>query len=346
MTRLIFARWYPYVLPLRSPLKTASHTWHERRGVVITLQDEDGAVGYGEAAPFLTTESWAETVAQVGTVLSQWVGRTLPDLAELPSWLVGCDHTPATRHGLELALLNLLAQRAEVSLAALVAGSEGTVASRVAVNRLVGGGTVAETLARVQQGFEEGDRCFKLKVGHDFAQDRQRVRGTRDWLGERGELRLDANGAWTLTEAIAHCAELSPWGIEYIEQPVATGEDLAEVRWRSAVPVAADELVTSLTALKSLLSWGAADIYVLKPMQLGGLLVAREAATEILKQGLSVVITTAIDGAIARHGAIHLAATLPAIHAHGLGTGSLLAEDLSYPCPQVHRGFIALEPSC
>jgi o-succinylbenzoate synthase len=227
----------------------------------------------------------------------------------------------------------------------LLAAPEDTPSSLVPVNRLVGSGNVQETLGQVQRGFDEGDRCFKLKVGQDFATDWQRVQRVRSWLGNRGELRLDANGSWSLEAAIAHCATLSPWGIEYIEQPVATAADMAELRQRAVVPVAADELVASPAVLWELLDRGVADVYVLKPMQLGGLLRAKAAARAILREGLAVVVTTALDGAIARHGAMHLAATLPKTYAHGLGTGSLLAEDLAYDCPAVHRGYVEVYPT-
>ena len=101
---------------------------------------------------------------------------------------------------------------------------------------------------------------------------------------------------------------------------------MAEVRRSQSIPIAADESVNNLTQLQQVINAQAADIIILKPMALGGIITAYRAAAIAFNAGLDVVVTTTIDGAIARQAAFDLAAALPIKRACGLATGHLLIE--------------------
>jgi L-alanine-DL-glutamate epimerase-like enolase superfamily enzyme len=156
-------------------------------------------------------------------------------------------------------------------------------------------------------------------------------------------LRIDANQAWQEDQAIAYLAELENLNIEYIEQPLAAKNlaGMARLRQLTKVAIAADEAVQNLAQLDLVIAHQAADLVVLKPMALGGILTAKLAAEKAEAAGLGVVITTTLDGAIARLGALHLAAALPQLsYACGLATGYLLGQD--FYLDQVQGGRLSL----
>ena len=151
----------------------------------------------------------------------------------------------------------------------------------------------------------------------------------RSQVGNDIQIRIDANQSWSVNEAIANLKQLEFLQIEYVEQPVAALdlEGMAKVRRSQSIPVAADESVNNLEQLQQAIATQSADIIILKPMALGGILTAHRAALIALQSGLDVVVTTTIDGAIARQAAYDLASALPLKRACGLATGHLLVEN-------------------
>jgi o-succinylbenzoate synthase len=175
-------------------------------------------------------------------------------------------------------------------------------------------------------------------------QDLARVRALRHAAGPDVRLRLDANQEWGVEEALAALRALAPLGLEYVEQPVEADAiaDLARVRRESGVAVAADEAVRDPAAARRVLDQEAADVLILKPMVLGGLAAARDVAEAARARGVGVVVTSMIESAVGRAGALHLAASLgPTGHAHGVATGDLLARDVAAG-PSLERGVVAV----
>ena len=159
----------------------------------------------------------------------------------------------------------------------------------------------------------------------------RRVAGVREALGPDMQLRLDANGAWSADEAISAIGALAEYDLEFIEQPVAAGdlEGLRRVREAVRTPIAADESITSLDAARRVLELEAAQVFIVKPMVVGGLRPAMQIADAAREAGVATVITTTIDAGVGTAAAFHLAAALPeGGPACGLATGSLLAGDI------------------
>lgn len=176
-----------------------------------------------------------------------------------------------------------------------------------------------------------GCSTAKVKVaepGQSLAEDVERVEAVRDALGPQGHVRVDANGGWTVDEAVAAVVALdrAAHGLEYVEQPCASVEDLAAVRRRVDVPIAADESIRRAEDPMRVVALAAADIAVLKVQPLGGVHACLEIAERI---GLPVVVSSAVDTSIGLAAGLALAAALPELpHACGLGTTSLLAGDV------------------
>jgi o-succinylbenzoate synthase len=175
-----------------------------------------------------------------------------------------------------------------------------------------------------------GCRTAKVKVaepGQPESDDIARVEAVRDALGPDGRVRVDVNGHWDLATATRMLAELGRFGLEYAEQPCATLDELAELRRRVSVPLAADESIRRAEDPLRVRAAGAADIVVLKVQPLGGVRPALRIAEQC---GLPVVVSSAVDSSVGLAAGVALAAALPELpYACGLGTMSLLTGDVT-----------------
>lgn len=177
-----------------------------------------------------------------------------------------------------------------------------------------------------------GCRTAKVKVaerGQTLADDLARVEAVRDALGPDGLVRVDANGAWDVDEAVRAIAAIdrAAGGLEYVEQPVMAVEDLAVVRRRVDVPVAADESIRRAEDPYRVRDLEAADVAVLKVQPLGGVRACLRIAEDI---GLPVVVSSAVESSVGIAAGVALAAALPELHhACGLATVQLLTDDVA-----------------
>jgi O-succinylbenzoate synthase len=176
-----------------------------------------------------------------------------------------------------------------------------------------------------------GCRTAKVKVaepGQCAADDEARLEAVRDALGPDGRIRVDANTAWDVDEAVARLAayDRAAGGLEYAEQPVAGVDDLAALRRRTPVPLAADESVRRSDDPMAVVRKAAADVVVLKVQPLGGVRACLELAE---RMGLPAVVSSALESSVGLAAGVALAAALPELpYACGLATAQLLAGDL------------------
>ncbi|WP_415119896.1 o-succinylbenzoate synthase [Micropruina sp.] len=180
-----------------------------------------------------------------------------------------------------------------------------------------------------------GCTTAKVKVaepGQGLADDLARVEAVRDALGTHGRVRIDANGAWSVDQAVVALRELARFGLEYAEQPCAGVEELAELRLALArrgidVPIAADESIRRSGDPERVAELEAADVAVLKVQPLGGVRRCLRLAERL---GLPVVVSSALETSVGIAAGVALAAALPELpYACGLNTLALLAGDVT-----------------
>jgi o-succinylbenzoate synthase len=186
-----------------------------------------------------------------------------------------------------------------------------------------------------------GARTAKVKVaepGQSLAQDVARVNAVRASVPT---VRVDANGGWSVDEAVAAAGALTADGpLEYMEQPCKTVPELAELRRRVDVPIAADESIRKADDPLHVVRAGAADIAVLKVAPLGGVRKLLDIAEQI---EIPIVVSSALDSAVGIGRGLLAAAALPELsHACGLGTGGLFIEDVAEPAPPVD-GYLSVK---
>jgi o-succinylbenzoate synthase len=212
------------------------------------------------------------------------------------------------------------------------------VRAGVPVNATIGAGSIEESVDAAAAAIVAGFRTIKLKAGarEPAATLVDRVLEVRAAVGPDVALRLDANGAWTLDEAVARLRPLAGV-LEYVEQPLPVDAlgDAVRLRMMTEVPIAADEAVTTPDDALTLVEQGAADVLVVKPARVGGPGAVAVIAARAAAHGVPVVISSLFETGIGLAAAIACAATLPDVpgwpadgRAHGLATAGVLVDDL------------------
>jgi O-succinylbenzoate synthase len=196
----------------------------------------------------------------------------------------------------------------------------------------------ASNVAQILERF--GDfRTVKVKVaepGQTLADDVARVAAAREFVGDAGRVRIDANGGWTVDEAEHAIRALETFDVEYVEQPCATVPELVDLRGRvhrMGILIAADESVRKATDPLAVARAGAADILVIKVAPLGGV---RRALTLIDEAGLPVVVSSALESSIGLEASFDLARRIEHLdYDCGLATNVLFERDVLDPSAAV-----------
>lgn len=304
-------------IPLREPFVTAGGVVAERDLAVIRLEDDEGTVGWGEAAPLEPYDGVA-----VDDVVDALRGGPPPRGAP-----------PQARAAWELAELDLQARRRGKPL-----GEPG--ADAIPVNVTLPAGPPEEVAAAAAEGLRAGYSCFKVKVG--LPDDGERVAGVRAAIGSWPALRLDANGAWGPDEAVAAIGALAVHDLELVEQPCATLEELAAVRRGVEVPVAADESIAGPADVRAAAELGACDAVNVKLSGSGGFLPARAALRAAREGGLDAWLSSTLDGPWGIAAALQLAAGERLSLACGLATLDLFDAAIAAVLPAPAGGLMSV----
>lgn len=324
----------PRRLRLRTPLRTAHGTVAERELLDVLILGADGVAGAGEAAPLPSYDG--VSLDDVRAALED-CRPIVHDAEGLPRAMVlaECRRAavlPQAIAAIDLALWDLEARRADVPLWRLLGAHADP--EPVAVNALIGAedraGAAREAAAAVAAGFV----CVKVKVG--IGDDAGRIAAVRAAVGPDVALRIDANGAWSVEEALAHLRALSASGIECCEEPVHGVAELEAVAAEAAVPIAMDETAIAPGALAS----GATPIVCLKLSRCGGVTGLLEAAETVRASGGEVYLASTLDGPLGIAGALHAAAVLRPVRPCGLATLDAFADLCLDPALVVAGGFM------
>jgi L-Ala-D/L-Glu epimerase / N-acetyl-D-glutamate racemase len=303
-------------LPLREPFATANGVVSARELLLLRIEDpSDGVVGFGEAAPFEPYDGVSiESVADALTNGSS-------------------SGPPQARTAEEMARLDLEARREGRPI-----GEPG--AERIAVNRTLPAGPPDEVAARAREGVQDGFACFKVKVG--LPDDLERVAAVREAIGPWPALRIDANGAWSVEEAVAAVTALEPLDIQLVEQPCRTLGEMAEVRRAVGVRIAADESVATADDVLGAAAAGACDTVNVKLAASGGFGPARDALRAASASGLNAFLSSTLDGPWGIAAALQLAASEKLSLACGLATLELFDASLARALPPPVQGLLAV----
>jgi muconate cycloisomerase len=317
-------------IPLRRPIRHASHRRTQTDNLVARCVLADGTAGYGEGVPrdYVT----GETVDSAVELLAR---------SDLPGQLADCPDFPAAvdlagrlrladvpgdergiggnaaRCAVELAVLDAYGRHFGQPLSRVTQLAAPEVYSPRTEVRYSGAITSAKgfklrLVALVQWLF--GFRQLKLKVGIEGYDDVQRLRVLRRCVGAKVDLRVDANEAWPPDEAAHHIRALSAFGITAVEQPVAHEYVgcLAEVRQQVSVPIMLDESLCGPRDAERIIREGLGDLFNVRLSKCGGFLPSLALVQMARRHGLGYQLgcqvgETAILSAAGRHFAASVA---------------------------------------
>lgn len=327
-------------VPFRAPFATARDTIAYRETLLVALRADDDLVGYGEATPWPAFGQG--TALDAAYRVAEWAPRLLGREIEGDALLASQPPEPAgataLRCALDLAVHDLRGKLAGQPVSALL----GAGTTSVPVNVTIGAVPAARAAEQARAAVAAGHRCIKIKVGTgSLAEDEARVAAIRSAAGPATRIRLDANGGWTTSGAIAAITRLERYDLEMVEEPVSIGDfaAMSQVRRAVSTPIAADESVSDLASARGALDVGGAGILVVKPMVVGGLAASRDIIALATSAGAGAIVTSSFGFGLEIAGALHLAATLPgSVPACGLATASHLANDLTGGEPAIRDG--------
>jgi muconate cycloisomerase len=343
----VYALGIPFVEAFR-------HSAQERRwsdSVVVRVRDDTGTEGFGEGAarPYVTGETVEAMVEHLRRDLWPEVAeRELPELAgddglRALELFIPDKRTPgivanhASRAALELAILDCALRSGRRSIAELLPPRR----PKVVYSGIITAGSLDGALQHARQMKLVGLQHIKLKVG--FEDDVARVRAVREVLGPGASLRVDANGAWTVDQALEALRALAPFDIAVAEQPLPRGPiaELRRLKDASPVPVMVDESLVTLDDAEALIAGHAVDYFNIRVSKCGGLARSREIAARAATAGVRLQVGSQVgETAILSAAGRHLAAALPEISfVEGSFGTLLLTEDVSAESVRFgHRG--------
>ena len=348
--KIVDVQWHSYRLPLINSFSTAHGVMTTREGIIVLVTTERGITGIGEIAPLpaFGGGSFADAAMLLPALAARLYNKSLHEALELvlPEGQAGAKATSALC-GLETALLDAIGKAEGCQVCALLSPSGSVPRAAVAVNAVIGARATEAAFVAALDAVGKGFRCIKLKVGWGVSSSEEidRVAAVRDAIGPAAHLRLDANEAWNLEEAIAILSQCVQYDIQYVEQPLKA-RDLAGMRaLRQAIPIplAVDEALRDPESASLVLDSEAADILVIKPQLAGGLRAGQQIIKIATERGARCVITSMLEAGIGLAAALHLAAASPAVTLEcGLATLSLLGDDLLIDDLAVRDGFLAV----
>ncbi len=289
----------------RGRTMSASTSW------VVRVTADDGRRGFGEACPltsaYLPTFTGAVRAAleELAPALLGADPRNLADVAaRMDATLLGQE---AARSPLDVACWDLLGQDAGQPLATLLGGR---VSDELPLYEAIPMGSAQETAQRVQRALDAGIRRFQLKVGGAPRADAETVARVVEQAGEGAVVIADANGGWSLADALVAVRALEGLPV-FLEQPCRRFEDVLHVRRATTLPLILDESVTDADSLVAAVRRAGACGVNLKIGKVGGLTPARRLRDLAVALGASVTIEDTWGGDVAAAAIAHLAASTP-----------------------------------
>ena len=327
----------PKTLHFKQPAGTSRGVYTSRNVwyIVITNQENPKHFGVGECAPLPALS--CDDVPEYLDVLTKTSKRleenmktnfenALTSLEELEAY-------PSIRFGVETALAHYQAQSLQLWHTPFSKGKEG-----IPINGLIWMGNFDEMYQRIEEKMQQGFRCIKLKIGAiDFEKELELLAHIRKhFTSEQIELRVDANGAFSPTDALDKLKRLSEYQLHSIEQPIRAGQwqEMAELCKNTPLPIALDEELIGINNRQQkieLLDTIQPQYIILKPSLHGGISGSEEWIELAAERGIGSWVTSALESNIGLNAIAQWTATLMPTLPQGLGTGMLFTDNIDYP---------------
>ena len=327
-------------IPLERPFHWASGRQRGANLVLWTVETDEGVEGHGES---ICEEPAA--IEAYGHVLADWfVGHSPDDVEAILSalwregrWRFTPHFTNQILSGIEGACWDAWGKAHDAPASSFLGER---VQDEIDLMAFPQGETAEEVAAHAADLVSTGARVVYCKVGRPDAGDEEIVASVRGAIGPEPLLRVDANEAWGVEEAVERIGALEPYGLDWVEQPVAADDvsGLAEVRRGVGTRIAADQAVFTAGELRHVLEKDAADVVVVGHHETGGILRLRQLAALAEEHGVLVNRHACVESAISTLTAAQAAACIPNLTIGNQAMHQLLVE------PLVHGDVASVGP--
>jgi L-Ala-D/L-Glu epimerase len=308
--------------------------------IVVKATSDDGVVGWGESCSGANAESVVETLkAMAPFVLGRdpWQSEAIrAELWHRGIWMFRKPTASFAFAGIDMALWDICGKSSGLPLYKLLGGR---VRDTVNYFYYLSRGTPSEIAMQCREGIGRGYSVFYLKVGLDIEAELQMVEALREAGGPKAKIRLDANGAWKVKEALKNIERFEKYQIDFVEQPVVQdpAQNMYEVRSICSVAICQNEgLWTAEDAYRNIVG-RTADVYSFSPYWVGSLLMFQRLAEVAHFEGLEICRHTHGEFGIAAAACHHALLTLPNIVDGNQQTAQIMTGDvLSEPLPIAH----------
>jgi glucarate dehydratase len=299
--------------------------------VIVKAVTDDGLVGWGESCSGANTESVLETLkgmAPFVTGRNPWESEAIrAELWHRGIWQFRKPTASFAYAGIDMALWDICGKACGQPLYNLFGGK---VRDGANYFYYLAHASRDELVHQCREGMNHGFHVFYLKVGLDIEAELNMVRYVRETVGDRAKIRLDANGAWRVNEAVRNLARLDGYRIDFIEQPVAPDPvtNMQEVRSRTPVAICANEGMWTVEDAYRQITRRTADVYCFSSYWVGSLSQFQRLGQVAHLEGLQVVKHTHGELGIAAAVAHHLLLTLPNIVDGNQQTAHMMQDDV------------------
>jgi o-succinylbenzoate synthase len=331
-------KYAPYSIPFKSPFNNSSASITSRSGFIISILGEMGRVSFGETAPLpgFSTESFADAGKELSGIEKLVPGfEGAKDLSTLRKFIEEIKFFPSVSFGVEQAMTSMLLKRDRTLFKELFAGTN----PFINVNAVIG--LDDNALDTIKNKIKIGYATFKIKVGrNNFDDDLNLIKKIRAEAGDTIKIRLDANGKWNPSEAKLNLDKLSPYNIEYIEEPCRGIENLIALSKISPLPVAIDESLRNTEEACKIINETDISFLIIKPMILGGFFKTSELIAESALKNKNIIISSSFETPLGKSLLVLLASLTHHSYAHGLDTIDFFDNNLPVDPYKVEAGKI------
>lgn len=299
-------------IPLVTPFKTALRTVESVNDIVVRIETDDGAVGFGEAPP--TAVITGDTKGSIMTAIRDFIapslmGMDIENLDGIMKKLHGSIlKNTSAKAAVDMAIYDLYAKNLSKPLYQVLGGYSHEIETDLTISV----NDIPEMVKDSQKAVKEGFRILKIKVGKEGIRDVERIKAIREAVGKDIKIRVDANQGWTAKEAVKIIQMMEDAGLEIdlVEQPVKA-HDLQGMKFITShvyTPILADESVFSAEDAIHILEERAADLINIKLIKTGGIYEALKICNIAEIYGVECMIGCMLESKIAVSAAAHLAA--------------------------------------
>lgn len=298
-------------IPLKRRFEIATGASDFANNVIIKIITDQG-IGYGEASPSLHVlgENALTVQSIIPTLFEKIKDIDAEDIRNISRKLKKVPNNNSAKAGIEIALFDLLGKNGNLPLNKILGSSKMGMETDITIGIM----NDIEAINLAKEFVNEGFKSLKIKVGKNVIEDINRVKKIADAVGEKIQLRIDANQGYNLHQAINFINAVKDLNIEFIEQPLPyyNLEKLAELRAISQIPIMLDESIKTIRDLNNIINLKAADMINIKLMKTSGILEALTIGEVAKSYDLKIMVGCMAETSLGISAAMHFALSIDA----------------------------------